>query len=276
MHTLALLVLPALFPQAADPPRPPAPPGRRADLTDGKLFVPDGFTAPADGIELLLHLHGGTAAEKQLVRSGRSAVVVSVAIPGLSSVYTARFKDPKTFARILDETAAKLKELGVTAEAPKFRRVIVSSFSAGFGGVREMLKDPAAFARIDAIVMADSIYAGYAGDPARRQVDPKNMDGFLRFAREAAAGRKWFVLSHCQLRPDGYASTAETADYLINQLGGKREPTDDAWPAEGLNLESRFRRGHFEAYGFAGTTGADHVRHLHGLWVLLRRVGATD
>src|SRR5205814_269739 len=127
MHPLALLALTTLS-LPADSPRPPDPPGRRADLTDGKLFVPDGFTAPANGVELLLHLHGGTAAEKQVVRSGRSAVVVSVAIPGLSSVYTARFKDPKTFARILDETAVKLKELGVTAESAKFRRVIVSSF----------------------------------------------------------------------------------------------------------------------------------------------------
>src|SRR5207248_3461761 len=171
-----------------------------------------------------------------------------------------------------DEATAKLKELGVTAEVPKVRRVIVSSFSAGFGGVRELLKDPAAFARIDAIVMADSIYAGYAGDPAQRQVDPKNMEGFVRFAEEAAAGRKWFVLSHCRLQPDGYASTAETADYLIEKLGGKREMVSEPWPDPALTLESRFRQGHFEAYGFAGTMGADHVRHLHALWVLLGRI----
>jgi hypothetical protein len=269
MNPQLLLALALIQPSAE-------PPGLRAPLTDGQLFVPAGFKPSADGVELLLHLHGGTAAEKQLVRSGRSAVVVSVAIPGLSSVYTARFKDPKTFARILDETAAKLKELGVTAEAPKFRQVVVSSFSAGFGGVREMLKDPATFARIDAIVMADSIYAGYAGDPTKRQVDPKNMEGFLRFAEEAAAGRKWFLLSHCQLQPDGYASTAETADYLIGKLGGQREPVSEPWPDERLKLESRFRKGHFEAYGFAGTTGADHMKHLHALWALLGRIDATE
>src|SRR5438552_7917327 len=119
MKSQLLLVLTLLQPAAA----PADPTGLRAQLTDGQLFVPDGFKPSADGVELLLHLHGGTAAEKQLVRSGRSAVVVSVAIPGPSSVYTARFKDPKTFARILDETAAKLNEVGVTAGAPTFRRV---------------------------------------------------------------------------------------------------------------------------------------------------------
>jgi hypothetical protein len=148
----------------------------------------------------------------------------------------------------------------------------VSSFSAGFGGVREMLRDPATFARIDALVMADSIYAGYAGDPSKREVEPKNMAGFLKFAEEAAAGRKWFVLSHCDLQPDGYASTKETADYLIAQLGGTRRPVAGAWPADGLVPTSRYVNGRFEVHGFAGTTGTDHLRHLHGLWALLKRI----
>src|SRR5262245_23577668 len=104
MRTAVVLLL-ALIPPVAHAPGSPqadAPPaGQRAKLTDGQLFVPAGFAPAADGIELVVHLHGGTAAEKSLVRSGRAAVLVSVAIPGLSSVYTERFRSPKTFARIL-------------------------------------------------------------------------------------------------------------------------------------------------------------------------------
>ena len=250
--------------QPADP-----PPGQRLKLTDGQLFIPAGYKPAADGIELILHLHGGTAAEQSLVRSGRSAVIVCVAIPGLSKVYADRFQSPATFARILDEAKAKLKESGVSSD-PKFRRVIVSSFSAGFGGVREMLKDPATYDLIDALMMADSIYAGYAGDPAKRQVDAKLMEGFVTFAKDAAAGKKWFVLSHGDLQPEGYASTAETADFLITALGGSRETANDSWPAEGLTMKSRFRKGQFVVFGFAGDKGPDHMRHLHGLWALLK------
>src|SRR5262245_25269015 len=123
---LLLLTLPMTV--AAQPAEPPA--GQRVKLTDGQLFIPAGYKPAADGIELILHLHGGTAAEQSLVRSGRSAILVSVAIPGLSKVYTDRFQSPATFARILDETKRRLKESGVSDE-PKFRRVIVSSFSAG-------------------------------------------------------------------------------------------------------------------------------------------------
>jgi len=266
MRTILLsLALPMAV--AAQPGDPPA--GQRLKLTDGQLFVPAGYTPAADGVELLLHLHGGTAAEQSLVRSGRSAVIVCVAIPGLSKVYTDRFQSPATFVRILDETKSQLKELRVAPD-PKFRRVIVSSFSAGFGGVREMLNDPATYDRIDALVMADSIYAGYSGDPAKRQVEPKHMEGFVKFAKGAAAGKRWFLLSHCELQPGTYASTAETADYLVAALGGAREPAKHPWPAEGLNLQSRFRKGQFAIYGFSGDKGQDHMRHLHGLWALLR------
>jgi len=252
--------------QPADP-----PPGQRLKLTDGQLFIPAGYKPAADGIELVLHLHGGTAAEQSLVRSGRSAVIVCVAIPGLSKVYADRFQSPATFARILDESKAKLKEMHVSSD-PKIRRVIVSSFSAGFGGVREMLKDPATYDRIDALVMADSIYAGYVGDSAKRQVDPKLMEGFVKSANDAAAGKKWLVVSHCDLQPEGYASTAETADFLISALGGTREPASDPWAADGLKMKSRFRKGQFRVYGFAGDKGPDHMRHLHGLWALLKLI----
>src|SRR5262249_28268844 len=128
--------------------------------------------------------------------------------------------------------------------------------------------------RIDALVMADSIYAGYAGDPAKRQVDSKLMEGFVKFAKDAAAGKKWFLISHCDLQPDGYASTAETADYLIAALGGAREPAGGSWLAEGLAMKSRFRKGQFAVYGFTGDKGPDHMRHLHGLWALLKLVSA--
>src|SRR5205807_6056056 len=122
-----------------------------------------------------------------------------------------------------------LKSRGI-ATGPDFRHVVVTSFSAGFGGVRELLRDPAAFARLDALVMADSIHAGFDGPPAERRVSAANMEGFLHYAREAAAGRKWLIISHSQIKPDDYASTTETADSLIAALGGEREACQETWP----------------------------------------------
>ena len=249
---IALLVAARAF--AADPPAEVK--GRRVAMTDGQLFVPDGFQPERDGIDLTLHLHGSTAsAEKNFVRANRSGVLVTVVLPGLSSVYTKRFAKPEAFQRILDETRTQLEKLGI--DKPRWRRVIVSSFSAGYGGVREMLKDPATFARIDALVLADSLYAGYAAD---KRVNPEQMAGFTRFAKAAAAGDKWFILSHSLLQPDGYASTGETADFLLAAVGGKREAVDETW-AGVLKLQNRCRVKQFEVYGFSGDTGPDHMRH---------------
>src|SRR6185369_18020691 len=109
------------------------------------------------------------------------------------------------------------------------------SFSAGYGGIREILKQEALFKRIDAIVLSDSLYAGFTGDAAQRKVDPANMEGFLKFAREAAAGRKTFIIAHSSDPVPTYASTTETASYLIEQLGLQRKPADEDW-GDGLQL----------------------------------------
>jgi hypothetical protein len=268
MFTATLLLL-APF-AAAEPPE--SPKGQRFALTDGQLFVPDGFRAADKGFDLFLHLHGSAkVTESNFARSGHCGVLMTVVIPGLSSVYTKRFQDGKAFPRILDEVQAKLREQKLV-EKPVFRRVIVSSFSAGYGGVREMLKDQVACDRIDALVLADTVYAGYSGDPAQHKVNADQMVGFLKFARLAVEGKKWMILSHCELQPDGYASTADTADYLLGELQGKRKKPTMDWPAENLKLQSQFRCQQFEIYGFTGTTGADHMRHLQEIWSLWQRL----
>jgi len=246
------------------------PPGRRFKLTEGQLFIPDGFIPGSGEIDLTLHLHGApTVVESNFLRAACFGVLVNVTLPGLSSDYTERFRDAGVFQRIFDETGAQLKAQNL-AQGQRLRRVTVSSFSAGFGGVRELLKNAAVFDRIDALVMADSIYAGYTGGSGTREVDRANMEAFLNFARAAARGGKRMIISHSQQRPHGYASTTETADYLISRLGGARETVAETWPG-GLRLLSRFRKGGLEIYGLAGDTGADHMKHLQQLSALLER-----
>lgn len=264
---LAAAVLAAPTPFNADE----APAGRRVALTDGQLFIPDGYRVDAQGFDLTLHLHGAASvSEKNQMRAGQPGVVVTVVLPGLSAVYSRKFSDPAVFRRILSESQEQLKSPDAE-RAPSVRRVVVTSFSAGFGGVRELLKTPESFDRIDALIMADSIYAGFEGDPAERKVSVENMAGFVHFAREAAAGRKRMLITHTELETPTYASTVDTANYLIRELRGVREACVEDWP-EKLHLRTRYRRNGFELLGFDGSTGPEHMRHLHGLWLFLRRL----
>ncbi len=244
--------------------------GERVALSDAQLFIPDGFRPDVDGYDITLHLHGSAeVAERNFMQAKLPGVLVTVALRGLSGVYTAKFRNPEVFWNLLGEVRSRLQERGIAPDTP-VRSVTVVSFSAGFGGVREMLNDPAIYARINALVMLDSIYAGFTGDPAQRQVDPANMRGFLRFARDALRGKKMMIITHCDLRPDDYASTKETADYLLAQIGVQREAANEQW-ADGMILTSRFDGGRLRVYGFAGDTGADHMKHLHHGYLFLRQ-----
>ena len=113
--------------------------------------------------------------EVQFASIGAPGVLVNVTLPGLSKVYADRFAAPGALAEVLTAVEAALR-----AEAPgtawRLGELTVTSFSAGFGGVRQLLREPASFDRITALVLADSIYCGYTGDPKDKQVDPVIID----------------------------------------------------------------------------------------------------
>ncbi|HEY2154799.1 MAG TPA: hypothetical protein VGH33_04170, partial [Isosphaeraceae bacterium] len=189
----ALLAL-VLIAQVATPAA--GPPGRHIDLGgEATLFIPEGYRPSGPIVNIVLHLHGAASViEPALVEVGWPAVLIEFNRKGLSSVYTKPFSDPALFPRLLDRTLLAVKDAGLAAD-PRVGWVVVSSFSAGFGWVRELLKDPKSYGRIYALVLADSLYAGYLGDPKDRKVDPELMTGFRRFARDAADGKKSLLVT---------------------------------------------------------------------------------
>ncbi len=237
---------------------------RQVDLGEAVLVLPDELRPRGEPVPIILHMHGAPATiEKAAAEARWIAPVLLFNRKGLSSVYTEPFRDPRLFPRLLDKTQKALADIW-PAERPQVGRVFVSTFSAGFGGLRELLAVPEHFARIDGVILADSLYAGYAGDPAKRQIDPAKMVNFRKFAAEAAAGRKLMVVTHSAQIPPGYASTTETADDLIGHVGGKAEAVAEDW-GDGWQLKQRYQKGRLLVLGFAGEGPDDHLRHLRRL-----------
>jgi hypothetical protein len=244
---------------------------RHVDLGEATLFIPDGARAEDGAIDILLHLHGAPSVlEPAFVEAKRPGVLIEFNRDGLSSAYTRPFADRVLLPRLINATLPNLMDLNAGQE-PRLGHLTVSSFSAGFGGVREILKDPENFAKIDSLVMADSLYCGYEADEPRNVINPVLMDGFRRFALEAAAGRKTFILTHSAQVPDGYASTTETADDLIRTVGGSPEKTEVHW-ADGWTQSRKFRRKGFLVLGFDGAEAADHMRHLGGIAAIWKAI----
>jgi hypothetical protein len=89
------------------------------------------------------------------------------------------------------------------------------------------------------------------------------------------AGKKYFVVTHTQIVPPDYASTTETADYLLHGLQIKRQESRKVGPILTQQL-TEARVGKFILVGYEGDTAADHIDILHGLPDYLKWLHISD
>ncbi len=240
------------------------PAGRPEKLSVGTLFLPDGLDT-SRSVPVFLHFHGPGWIAEVAARRHRMAVV-SVSLGQGSAVYAKPFADPKRFAALLAEAE---KAGGV-----QFSAVGLTGWSAGYGAIRAILRDRDAYERVAFLVIIDGMHAGFA-DRAARTPLPEHVEVFARFAADAAAGKKQMIVTHSEIVPDSYASTTETADFVLARLGLRREQAAREGPMR-LRQLSEARRGGFTLIGYAGKEAADHVDQLHGLpeflaWLRLDR-----
>lgn len=232
-------------------------------LEFGRLFVPPSFPAHRTRIDLLIHFHGATASVVNSFRAARiDGVLLVINYPGLSSAYRRPFEDRTRFDRVLSKTIDALRDRSLAADRASWNHVCISSFSAGFGAVREILKSPNYFARLDGLLCADSIYAGLEAGTDQRRAEPSHMRDFCRFARLAASGEKTFIVTHSYLHTPDYASTEETADVLIDCVGARRRAVTGERRIGPLRIVSRAEKGNFLLLGCAGDDGQAHMQHL--------------
>lgn len=244
-----------------------------------KLWVPSDFQQRGGVVDVLVDFHGSPRIVRESTRlAGLNCVVISVNYGGLSSRYRVPFsQDRQLFQTILDEALARLRAEDDFANDVTWDRVAVSSFSAGFGAVRELLKTPAYFEHIDAIYLVDSLYCGYVGDGTDKVQDglvhPGLMSDFVRFAEASAAGEKVMIVTHCDGPTPGYASTRETADYLLDKLQLQPEPIDTVveFPGQPADIAGKLRlyrqasRKGFSLYGSPGGNETDHILHMRNM-----------
>jgi hypothetical protein len=238
--------------------------------------VPSTFQRRERLVDLLIHFHGRDNVVVSAVEEAEiTAAVVSVSRSGLSSAYEKPFSDAGLFRAVIDDAIRGLVDSGIVPPDTKLGRVFVSSFSAGFGAIRAILRRPEYFSMVDGIVMADSLYCGYEGPRDKRRLDAQKMADFRRFAREAALGHKFMLLTHSAQVPEGYASTTETADDLIHCVGAQRQTV--AAETAGMQLLSVAALGGFHVRGFAGAEGTDHGDHLRHLadWYKMLPISRT-
>lgn len=225
----------------------------------GQMIMPHkGGITKSGGFDLIVHFHGHEAIRKEFVKSAKGQVLVGIDLGIGSGVYASSFAVPGTFERLIASVEAAVAKKTGNKKA-HVRKLALSSWSAGYGAVEQILRQPAG-KKVDALVLLDSLHAGYADEQARSlKVAP--IQPFIDFARRAAAGKTFMFMSHSSITPPGYASTTETADFIIQELKGKpkRSKRKDVL---GLDMIERYDRGNFHVRGYTGDDKPDHCAHI--------------
>jgi len=215
--------------------------------------------------DLLLHFHGVSYVPRHAVYHLKQNLILAVINLGSgSSVYEKPFFKESVFPDLIEmiiESVSANKLINVRTS-----RVILSSFSAGYGAIRAILKNHQTI--VEGIILLDGLHTDYI--PSGRvlaqggELNIKKLIGFVDFARLAIENKKVFLITHSEIFPGTYASTTETADFIIKTLKLNRKPVLE-WGPMGMQMISKTKKSGLSILGFAGNSAPDHIDHFHGL-----------
>jgi hypothetical protein len=234
---------------------------RWRSLPLGRVLVPQGHGVDDDGsFDLLIHFHGAEAVRKQIAHERLDLVIAGVDAGVLSSSYVKALSTPGAFRSLLAAVEAEVAR-SIGAPRAHARNIALSSWSAGYGAVAQALAqiDEPQPPPVGAVILLDSLHASYAdgaGHIARGQ-----LSSFIEAARDATTGGPLFFLTHTDVRTEGYASTSETASFLLAQLKLTPMPVEPD-PESPIRLTRLAENGRFFARGYAGFGKEDHCAQL--------------
>lgn len=248
--------------------------GRRTELTTLKgavLFAGPKMSADK-AVALIIHFHGVSwLMEYHIAKHFPKAALITVNLGSGSRVYGNPFVQPETFQNLIDEAS---KVLG-TKKA--WSSITLVGFSAGYGAVRAILRHDQHFRLVNNVLLLDGIHASYVPEGKRLAdggiIKDDDLDSYIKFAREAVAGNKKFLVSHSEIFPATYASTTECVDHLLSTLNIKRKAKLKNGPV-GMQQTSEVDVKGFRIRGYAGNTGADHGDQLQGMpeWLKVLKI----
>ncbi|HEY6556791.1 MAG TPA: hypothetical protein VI072_05945 [Polyangiaceae bacterium] len=242
----------------------------RAGAPNKVVLIPSDVCESAEPFDVMVHFHGVPVTTEPSVHRANLAAVSVIVNWGIGSgAYENRFQQAGSLCTFLESIEKSVKKACPTSNG-KVGRVALSAWSAGYGAIYRILFHDKDAERVDAVLLSDGLHAGYVG---YRKVNPLQMEGFTRFAELAARGERLFAITHSDVHPMKYASTTETAEFLLDSQGVERTMTKRQGPLPKMQMTSTADHGSLHVRGFSGGTIDDHSNHLRSigdtLWPLL-------
>lgn len=237
------------------------------------IFVPSGVRADRD-VNVVIYFHGDAFLPSYAAQEIKgNHIAVAMTLGAGSGVYDRTYSTPAAFDSLLS-SVRRTVEL-VLRKPPTIGRVTLVGFSAGHGAVRAILRDSVHFQLVDAVLLLDGMHTSYVPEgtvlATGGKIDSTNLLSLTKFARAAVRGEKRFLITHSEIFPGTFASTTETADYVIAALELRRSPVL-RWGPGGMQQLSTVKQGRLEIMGFAGNTAPDHIDHAQGLPTFLKQL----
>src|SRR5262245_60833277 len=121
----------------------PTATGRTIAMSDShwSLFIPSTYQHTGSSADVIVHFHGDPATYRNNAKyAGLNTIIVTVNYSGLSSVYETPFSNAALFGNLLSEALTKVRNEADFPDNLNWGKVGISSFSAGYGAVRQILK----------------------------------------------------------------------------------------------------------------------------------------
>ena len=238
-----------------------------------EMSVPD-RSIDGEAFDLVVHFHGAAWLPEQAVAALAGNRVSAVVNLGAGSGgYDRAFADAGAFDSLIAGVAREVTAL--SGRRVRARELTLVGFSAGHGAIRAILRQPRHFASVGAVLLLDGMHTSYVPEgtvlAAGGLLDTTNLTAFRDFARAAIRGEKRFLITHSEIFPGTFASTTETADWLLQALALPRTAVLE-WGPRGMQQLSGARAGKFELLGYAGNSAPDHIDQLHAMPELLARL----
>jgi hypothetical protein len=218
---------------------------RKTSTYNGNVvYVPEDCSGDYD---VVLHFHGAHPYVKDLAEKAELRAVVAVYNAGNGAErYAQAFQPGGTLRSLLRQVGMAVAPLCGGGNAPP-RRVALSAWSAGYGATEKLVTRAEDRDRVDAVLLADGLHAGFA-DIQRRQFAPNALQAFRDFGELAKRGEKLFAITHSSIATDGYASTTECSKLLLEVLDV---------PSKGSSVS-----GQAGAFSIEASTGDDKAAHI--------------
>jgi hypothetical protein len=239
--------------------------GTWTTLTLGKVLIPPGGGVRDDGsYDLLMHFHGAEPVRKELAPEELGLVIYALDNGTASSHYERPFASNEAFPALLSAIDRVVGQASGRKDVHA-AHIAVSSWSAGSGAVEQIVIRHAD--RLGALLLLDSLYSGYG--PGRHTLAHGQLPSMVGFAKAALAGGAALLLTYSAVATSGYASSSETATFLLGELGRSAKPIESTDP---FGLTATLDEGHLTVRGYTGADKSAHCAHLRHLLPALREI----